>query len=954
MAIIAGTLVGIGLFTGDANQGEHEVLHFAFVEDAQARLDLDAALQVLRPEAARYEAISTRRRETPFWLLTESFRRDPEQVRAFEVASRHLAEVDIWLFDEQKLVAVATTDHQKTDLVQLARARAGFSMPIASGSGEVRALVRFRARGPGRISTRSWNEASLTQAEKWYNSGGGMLFGSMLTIAAFGVFVGALTRDWAFFLFAGWVAASLRFASYSGGWDMTWLGYPAIDQHPVISKNIPLAIYAYLMIALFRELFRRELRAIGAERPTLAVIAIGPILLVTAIALPLRYFLPVLWAIAIPSILLMAWLTIRVFLEKRSGVAFWYGASWIVTLGGVSTELAAALGFIATKPTWLNGVSGAVMSALLTGVALVERIKYERAQRHAAQANAVKILGKFKENYNSMPVGLFVADHGGRITLCNPEFSRIFGLPEPTPENVNLGSLLGWGPARAAIRASQDQDTASCEILAEGPGEPRWFLAQLKHSGQGIEGSIQDISARKAAEGKLQRLVTHDPLTGVLNRRGLDTALRRAIADAATGSLGALAYIDLDRFKVVNDLHGHATGDAVLRVVAQRLQESVRLQDAVARIADSFLIVFQNCSDEAVSEISERIRVAISAQPVEANGKALNITTSIGVVQVDPSIPGVDLIATADQACLAAKAQGRNRVVFLNEKDDSLRVHREEMALVAGIRDKTLVERYFLEFQPIVALQNPEASLNYEILIRMRGPDGKTIPPGRFIAAAERNGLISHIDRWVLQNTLEWLDEHPQHRDRLDFATLNFSGASVNDARFVEDAFALIAEHPLAVRKLCFEITESVALQNIDTTRQFIDRLRACGAKLALDDFGAGYTSFSYLREIPADLIKIDGSFVRDIDTNPGNHAITRMIAELTHELGMECIAEWAETAATVQALVDLGVDYGQGFALARPQDKRIVTAARNGLELVRDDDVVTVISPRPALQTAH
>jgi EAL domain-containing protein (putative c-di-GMP-specific phosphodiesterase class I) len=203
---------------------------------------------------------------------------------------------------------------------------------------------------------------------------------------------------------------------------------------------------------------------------------------------------------------------------------------------------------------------------------------------------------------------------------------------------------------------------------------------------------------------------------------------------------------------------------------------------------------------------------------------------------------------------------------------------------------------------------------------------------------------MSQIDRWVLQSTLEWIDSHPTHRDRLGFATINISGASLNDARFVDDAFAMIADHPLAMSKLCFEITESVALSDLDSTRRFVDRVRAYGSKLALDDFGAGYTSFNYLKEIPADFIKIDGSFVKDINRNPANYAITRTIVDLTHELGMRSIAEWAETPDTISSLIELRVDYGQGFGLARPMAKELVTDAISSVALVRDPQVIGML----------
>jgi EAL domain-containing protein (putative c-di-GMP-specific phosphodiesterase class I) len=286
-------------------------------------------------------------------------------------------------------------------------------------------------------------------------------------------------------------------------------------------------------------------------------------------------------------------------------------------------------------------------------------------------------------------------------------------------------------------------------------------------------------------------------------------------------------------------------------------------------------------------------------------------------------------------------------VVRLTDQDSELRTHLEELRVVADLQQRIATDKYFLEFQPIVALRSAMSSLSYEVLIRMRGDDGKVVPPGKFIGAAERNGLMSQIDRWVLRSTLEWLDGHPEHRDRLSFATINISGASLNDTRFVDDAFAMIADHPLAMPKLCFEITESVALHDLGSTRRFVDRVRMYGSKLALDDFGAGYTSFNYLKEIPADFIKIDGSFVKDINRNPANYAITRTIVELTHELGMRSIAEWAETPDTIASLYDLGVDYGQGFGLVRPIAPDLVAAASSGGALVRDPQVIALLNDR-------
>ena len=560
-----------------------------------------------------------------------------------------------------------------------------------------------------------------------------------------------------------------------------------------------------------------------------------------------------------------------------------------------------------------------------------------------------------------MPIGLFGLNGLGQITIHNPAFSSMFpGCREVTSEQpVFIDDVVTSGFFAKLSRISEAPAGGDLEFSVgrEKPDE-RWYLARAARRQDVIEGSIQDITARKAAEGQLKHLVDHDHLTGLINRRGLQAALTAAIRSVASGQQCAIAYVDIDRFKLVNDLHGHSIGDAILQQTAKRLGFAVRQNDSIGRVADSFVVVFNDCPDYAVAGLTERIRASIADFPYEIEGKALNVTASVGVVALEAGMTAVDAMAAADRACSEAKARGRNCVVRMSDQDDALRLHLEELKVVADLQQRIPTDRYFLEFQPIVALHSASASMSYEVLIRMRGEDGRVVPPGKFIGAAERNGLMSQIDRWVLRTTLEWLDGHPEHRSQLAFATINISGSSLNDSRFVDDAFAMIAQHPLATPKLCFEITESVALHDLGSTRRFVDRVRMYGSKLALDDFGAGYTSFNYLKEIPADFIKIDGSFIKDINRNPANFSITRTIVDLTHELGMRSIAEWAETPDTIRSLIDLGVDYGQGFGLVRPVSQDLILTATSCADLVTDAAVGALLreagpwANRPVQQT--
>jgi diguanylate cyclase (GGDEF)-like protein len=825
--------------------------------------------------------------------------------------------------------------------------RAGFSFDIPTFSRAVTVVARIESTGPARLSVEIWKTADIVAASRQFDQSGGVLFGSLLMVAAFGTLTSMLTRDWVFFIFAAWTIASLRFASYSSGWDLAWLGLPTAEDYPRLVRNIPLAIYAVLTVALFHGIFKKDIARLRVGSHIRVFVVLAGALLLAAPVLPHQHFLPVLWLVSGPCLAYLMWTTLRIISGTGSSAAIWYCASWLTTLAGSVGEIAFASGIVPKMPVLINSLSGAVFSTLLAGISLAERINSERMRRVSAQTRAVEVLKRFQENYNSMPIGLFSLDSRGVIRLHNPSFMQMFALKrEPDSEvELEIDYLLGEGTFSRLQDAAAHSSGNDIELhLPSDQGAGRWFLARVTRKGESIEGSVQDITTRKLAEGQLKHLVDHDHLTGLLNRRGLEGTLSRAISSVGEGGRCAIAYVDLDRFKLINDLHGHGTGDALIQQTARRLKSAVRARDHVARFADGFVVIFMDCPEHVVVGLTERIREVVGELPFEVNGKGLNMTVSVGVVSIDPSMSSVDAMAAADRACNEAKARGRNCVVRLTDKDAALRMHLEELKVVADLQKRVQTERYFLEFQPIVALQSAMASTSYEVLIRMRGEGGRVIPPGKFIGAAERNGLMSQIDRWVLRSTLEWLDDHPDHRDRLAFATINISGASLNDIRFVDDAFAMIAEHPLAMPKLCFEITESVALHDLGSTRRFFDRVRMYGSKLALDDFGAGYTSFNYLKEIPADFIKIDGSFVKEINRNPANYAITRMIVDLTHELGMRSIAEWAETPDTIASLIQLGVDYGQGFGLARPMAPEIVTAATSGGALVNDPLVLTLL----------
>ena len=381
----------------------------------------------------------------------------------------------------------------------------------------------------------------------------------------------------------------------------------------------------------------------------------------------------------------------------------------------------------------------------------------------------------------------------------------------------------------------------------------------------------------------------------------------------------ALAYLDLDRFKLINDLYGHNAGDEVLQQVCRRVMDMVSGNIRVGRVGgDEFVLVLSDTKMALATLVCQGIVRSIGNTLFRVGEKAFHVRGSIGLIELVPGAAIKDALSTADRACREAKRGNHDGLVVYDRSAAAFREHEAELRLVELLSTSAATTGLYLDMQPIMSLKAPHDSLNFEVLLRMRDAQGNLVPTDRLISAAENSGRMGIIDRWVLSTTLAWLNTHERRLLNTRFVCMNLSGASLNDEKFMQDVFAMLRANADIARHLCIEITESVALHDLNNTRQFIDKVRSFGAKVALDDFGAGYTSFSYLKELPADLLKIDGSFIVNMNSHPANVAIVEAIVNLAGNLGMQTIAEWAEDTATVQTLTEIGVDYVQGYVVAR------------------------------------
>jgi diguanylate cyclase (GGDEF)-like protein len=464
-------------------------------------------------------------------------------------------------------------------------------------------------------------------------------------------------------------------------------------------------------------------------------------------------------------------------------------------------------------------------------------------------------------------------------------------------------------------------------VLQSMTGDRFWAATSISKVRLGLRDKLLMVATDISEQRQLTELLTyqasHDTLTELYNRREFERHLRRALhAVDKGGPPCALLYIDLDQFKLINDTSGHLAGDQLLSQLALAMADQLRIGDVLARLGgDEFGILAIDASREGAQSLAERLRVRIEGHTYVWEQRSYMISASIGVVLMDhPGQTMREVMSQADTACYMAKEHGRNRIHFFSEEDDEITRRRGEMEWHHRLRWVLEENRLLLDYQEVLPLQGAPAEPHIELLIRLRDEEGKVVMPGAFLPAAERYGMVSLLDRWVVAQAIGNFDQLHTSGRTPGRCSVNLSASTLEDDSFVDYVLELIERHGVEASRLCFEITETEAVRNLARAVSFIERLRAGGCLVALDDFGAGMSSFGYIKNLPVDVIKIDGSFIRDLDGDPMNRSIVEVITEIGHQRGLDVVAEWVGDEKVIATLRALGVDYGQGFALHRPE----------------------------------
>jgi len=562
--------------------------------------------------------------------------------------------------------------------------------------------------------------------------------------------------------------------------------------------------------------------------------------------------------------------------------------------------------------------------------------------RYTTQAEASLYREKKKAvvTLHSIGEGVITTDARGRVNYLNSVASELTGWSTADAHGHELmdifkvrderGELVISNPVRVAVSEDRIFNSGEDLTLENQRGERfavEYTVSPIRDQGGAVLGAVlvfRNVTEIREMANQMTYQATHDTLTGLINRFEFERRLELALESARDeGVHHSLFYMDLDQFKVVNDTCGHVAGDALLQQITAQLQANTRRSDTLARLGgDEFALLLANCSLDSALHTADALCGAVNNFRFAWEDKSFAVSASIGVVEIGPESGTItDLLSAADNACYIAKDLGRNRVHVFKPDDIALAKRQGEMQWLPRIRGALEGGQFRLFYQRIVPVSAAPEEQHCEILLRMVDTDGIVVPPGAFIPAAERYGLMHAVDRWVISAAFDYLSANQRYvTDPNQLWTINLSGQTICDDGFLDFVIAQFGEKRVPPRNICFEITETTAIRNLNRAAELMATLKSMGCRFALDDFGSGLSSFNYLKHLDADFLKIDGSFVTDMLQDDMDCAMVESINQIGQLLGLRTIAECVQDAEVLDRLHALRVDFAQGSCIHSPE----------------------------------
>lgn len=866
-------------------------------------LDPRTAFETLVQQPASPPASSGRQA----WLLIDVPFQSDFKDYLLEIPSRHVSSLICWNAETMSVIGAASRRSATPDIRM---AKVGFNISLGQIEQAKQILCYGTFAHSNHVTARLWPVTDFHQAASRFDHGMGLLEGGLLTPAIFALIIAVIARESTYAVLAAWLIANLRLGAFAIGWDTQWLGYLLPHDAMPYIRQVTASIHYLLTISLLIRLLRASKYN---EHPRLLDLTKASAILLLALSvLPSLWFWTSAGLIAIFGLIAAIFLLTHVI--KQTGLAIWF---WqVISLALAFSILIGLSGLLIFRD--INELDSLYTTILLLVscatmvLSLAERLRNTYSERQRLQTELVT-------SYAITPIGMFTLDAQNRFIRMNPVLERMLGFTiaqHPDSRWTDYFPEMDWNDLTVKAHANED-----VEITAKkrhSSDKTQHFAIRAVTVDKTVEGSLQDISAQTEIVEQLRVLAGKDPVTEALNQRSIEQAVANAMKNLDTDGPCCLVYMSVGHFKNISSLFGYTTGDALMIQTRKKISATLTQPYELGRIgSDEFAILFPGKTAQQTQPIVEQLAQSIDNHAFTISNHTINVKVAIGVVELSPELNNAkEALFTAGRACRDALKEQQSVVTYARGSG-ALSEYREILHLFDQLESGTTPEGFHLYLQPMLSTHKPLSSCCFEVLLRAHDSNNMPLSAGRVIAAAEDIGTITTIDRWVLETILAWLEDNRHRLSALQLLSINISGLSLNSDAFIEHLFRLLERYKHLSQYVLIEMTEGVALQNLERTQEIIRRIKEHGVRIALDDFGAGYTSFAYLRSLKADMIKIDGTLIQNMLADAGNIAIVRTIIQLAHQLNMQCIAEWVEDAATLEALCKLDIDYIQGYIIS-------------------------------------
>ena len=941
-----------------------QVLPYRILASSKNFNELTSVLGSLREQGPALDLSVKSGSAKTLWVLARIPADTVERTRVLHIANRSVQKGDAVILDEFGQALLYAHFNNEQEPVNAARALPGYAITLPelplplpaghrrfSGEHDLTAVLRLElaVAGPA-LSLDLWDEARFIEAQRQIEAQGTLL-GSILVLLGLTAFVaGQLMHIRVVRLLAFWLGSRAVFLLVRGGYIQFWLGSSAASMVGVGLEQMAQMAFPCACAALMWGLMESRLQ--GHRFGTWLhgmYIASGFALAVSGL-LPPDIFQTLLYLVGGAIVITVVGMVVVNLSRRISVMSVWYLCTPLLDGMAAANTLFFLLGFTQAPLPWLDLQSTTLLAVMNASSAVIGYLAAERSRQLRTQEAAMTALGRYQATYRAVPIGLLSFDRDNSIERYNEVAVRLFDVPvgsidphrapgaraDASPSAIGgdsasldrahvdtLSALNHTFPHDLAERIHQELENfeeADFVWRLEKVSGHRWLRVQAQKTDTGHDVSLTDITALKQAEHHLIHESQHDKLTGALNRHGLEMRLETLLNEHEALDQVALCYIDLDRFKVLNDVFGHQAGDTVLVDVVRRLRSRLGNHVEIARMGGDEFALLLNSNDPPHRLQAYRALDAIAGRPFVIAPKRFAVTASVGMSPAMRGQNGSQLIDRADNACREAKRKGRNQVVIFQdgEQEGDRQRHQVEMDVLDRLRRTKEFRDFELAIQPVVGLGESN-QLGGEILLRHRTPDGSLRSPAGLIEAAIYRGEMATIDRWVLNETLRWLDKNERAFRALDFISLNLSAEALSDEAFKTYLLSQVRRYQQVAPKLVVEINEAVAMQDGYMMKRLIGSLRQLGVRAALDNVGGGFVNLSAIGEIGVAYLKIDGAFTESLVHQGSGQAVLRTLTVLAHELGIASVAKSVQSDLMLPALERIGVDYGQGQALGAP-----------------------------------